>query len=154
MTTAETAWAEAMNFDNRADPYPFFDELRKTPVARVADNTYVVTGYRELMALAHDPRISSDISRSPVSLQPAPDAEPAAGTEDLQAYGREASIIGSDPPEHDRARRQVMRHFGPPHSPDVIPAMEPDIVRLCNELLDRIVHRHVQRHRVRVDADR
>ena len=55
MTTAETAWAEAMNFDNRADPYPFFDELRKTPVARVAHDTYVVTGYRELMALAHDP---------------------------------------------------------------------------------------------------
>ena len=66
MTTAETAWAEAMKFDNRADPYPFFDELRKTPVARVADDTYVVTGYRELMALAHDPRISSDISRSPL----------------------------------------------------------------------------------------
>ena len=66
MTTAETAWAEAMKFDNRADPYPFFDELRKTPVARVAHDTYVVTGYRELMALAHDPRISSDISRSPL----------------------------------------------------------------------------------------
>ena len=46
MTTAETAWAEAMKFDNRADPYPFFDELRKTPVARVAHDTYVVTGYR------------------------------------------------------------------------------------------------------------
>ena len=30
MTTAETAWVEAMKFDNRADPYPFFDELRKT----------------------------------------------------------------------------------------------------------------------------
>ena len=71
MTTAETAWAEAMKFDNRADPYPFFDELRKTPVARVADDTYVVTGYRELMALAHDPRISSDISRSPLQAEPA-----------------------------------------------------------------------------------
>ena len=66
MTTAETAWAEAMKFENRADPYPFFDELRKTPVARVADNVYVVTGYRELLALAHDPRISSDASRSPL----------------------------------------------------------------------------------------
>ena len=70
MTTAETAWAEAMKFDNRADPYPFFDELRKTPVARVADDVYVVTGYRELMALAHDPRISSDTSRSPLQAGP------------------------------------------------------------------------------------
>jgi len=136
MTTAETAWAEAMKFDNRADPYPFFDELRKTPVARVAHDTYVVTGYRELMALAHDPRISSDISRSPLRAQPAAAPEPAAGADHLRAYGRVQSIIMSDPPDHDRARRQVMRHFGPPHSPDVIPKMEPDIQRLCNELLD------------------
>ena len=136
MTTAETAWAEAMKFDNRADPYPFFDELRKTPVARVAHDTYVVTGYRELMALAHDPRISSDISRSPLRAEPAAAAEPAAGADHLRAYGRVQSIIMSDPPDHDRARRQVMRHFGPPHSPDVIPKMEPDIQRLCNELLD------------------
>ena len=62
---AETAWAEAMKFENRPNPYPYFEELRRTPVAKVADKTYVVTGYRELLALAHDPRISSDISRSP-----------------------------------------------------------------------------------------
>jgi fatty acid omega-hydroxylase len=138
MTTPATAWAEAMKFENRPDPYPLFDELRKTPVVRVADNVYVVTGYRELMALAHDPRISSDISRSPLRPESAAAAEPAAGVEHLQAYGREQSIIVSDPPDHDRARRQVMRHLGPPHSPDVIPKMEPDIQRLCNELLDKI----------------
>ena len=136
--TAEAAWAAAMKFDNRANPYPFFDELRKTPVARVADNTFVVTGYWELLQLAHDPRISSDISRSPVRAQPPSDGESATGSEDLEAYGHDRSIIVSDPPEHDRARRQVMRHFGPPHSPEVIPGMEPDIVRLCNELLDEV----------------
>jgi fatty acid omega-hydroxylase len=43
----------------------------------------------------------------------------------------------SDPPKHDKARRQVMRHFAPPHSPDVIPKMETDIQQLCNELLDK-----------------
>jgi cytochrome P450 len=52
--TPESAWAEAMKFENRPNPYPFFDELRKTPVVRVGDGLYVVTGYRELMALAHD----------------------------------------------------------------------------------------------------
>lgn len=135
--TPEVAWAEAMRYENRADPYPFFDQLRKTPVARVAEDTYVVTGYRELMALAHDPRISSDIRRSPLSAQRAPDDEPRAGAEHMQSYGREPSIILSDPPDHDRARRQVMRHFGPPHSPDLIPSMEPLIVQLCNELLDK-----------------
>ncbi|MCH9728648.1 MAG: cytochrome P450 [Actinomycetia bacterium] len=121
--TPETAWANAMKFENRANPYPFFDELRRTPVAKVAENTYVVTGYRELLTLAHDPRISSDASRSPL-------------TPDRDAGGPQ-SIIMSDPPDHDRARRQVMRHFGPPHSPDVIPDMEPTVVRLCNGLLDK-----------------
>ena len=56
----------------------------------------------------------------------------------LRAYGHDASIIVSDPPDHDRARRQLMRHFGPPHAPDVIPKMEPDIQRLCKELLDNV----------------
>jgi cytochrome P450 len=46
-------------------------------------------------------------------------------------------MITSDPPEHDKMRRQAMRHFGPPHSPDLIPQMEADIQRLCNEMLDK-----------------
>jgi hypothetical protein len=48
--TPETAWAEAMKFENRANPYRFFDELRKTPGAHVGDGVYAVTGYRELGA--------------------------------------------------------------------------------------------------------
>ena len=63
MTAAETAWTEAMKYENRHDPYKFFDELRKTPVVQVADKVYVVTGYRELLQLAHDPHVSSDMSK-------------------------------------------------------------------------------------------
>jgi fatty acid omega-hydroxylase len=137
MTTAETAWTEAMKYENRHDPYRFFDELRKTPVVQVADKVYVVTGYRELLALAHDPHVSSDISRSPISAQPAADA-PDVGAGHMQAYGREPSLIVSDPAKHDKQRRQVMRHFGPPHSPRVIPDMEADIQTLCDELLDGV----------------
>ncbi|MDT5347896.1 MAG: fatty acid omega-hydroxylase [Mycobacterium sp.] len=138
MTTAETAWTQAMKYENRHDPYRFFDELRKTPVVQVADKVYVVTGYRELLQLAHDPHVSSDISKSPISAQPATHAQPDVGAEHMQAYGREPSLIVSDPPTHDRARRQVMRHFAPPHSPDVIPKMETDIQQLCSDLLDGI----------------
>ena len=138
MTTAEAAWAAAMKYENRHDPYRFFDELRKTPVVQVADKVYVVTGYRELLQLAHDPHVSSDISRSPISAQPAARAEPDVGAEHMQAYGREASLIVSDPAKHDKQRRQVMRHFAPPHSPNVIPAMATDIQALCNDSLDEI----------------
>jgi fatty acid omega-hydroxylase len=132
----DIAWAEAMKFENRPNPYPFFDELRKTPVARVADGIYVVTGYWELMTLAHDPRVSSDIRRSPLSAMRAGAAEPPPEAEHMKANRELPSMIMSDPPDHDRARRQAMRHFGPPHTPDLIPSMGPEIERLCNELLN------------------
>jgi fatty acid omega-hydroxylase len=138
MTTPETAWTEAMKYENRHDPYRFFDELRKTPVVQVADKVYVVTGYRELLQLAHDPHVSSDVTKSPISAEPAADAAPEPGTEHMGSYGRKPSLIVSDPPKHDKERRQVIRHFGPPHSPDVIPKMESDILTLCNDLLDGI----------------
>jgi cytochrome P450 len=129
--TPETAYAEAMKFENRANPYPFFDELRKTPVARVADGLYVVTGYPELLALAHDPRVSSHMA----PLGDRGKAEPAH--QSTEAYGDSSSMIGQDPPVHDRMRRQAMRQFGPPHAPDVIPKMEPECQRIVNGLLDK-----------------
>jgi fatty acid omega-hydroxylase len=132
--TPEAAYAEAMKFENRANPYPFFDELRKTPVARVANSIYAVTGYRELRTLAHDPRVSSDMSHSPLG---AASPEAKAEADHMNAYGRGKSMINSDPPDHDRMRRQAIRHFGPPHTPDLIPSMESGIQLLCNQLLDK-----------------
>jgi fatty acid omega-hydroxylase len=121
--TPEEAFDAAMRHENRANPYPFFDELRKTPVVRVTDGIYAVTGYEELLALAHDPRVSSDLrKRGP-----------------LATRGDEPSFIAQDPPHHDRARRQCMRFFGPPHSPDLIPAQEPLCQQIVNELLDRAI---------------
>ena len=56
----------------------------------------------------------------------------------MNAYGDGTDMIATDPPDHDRMRRQAMRQFGPPHSPDLIPSMEPDIQRLCDDLLDKV----------------
>jgi cytochrome P450 len=133
--TPETAWAEAMKFENRPNPYRFFDELRKTPVVHVGDGLYVVTGYRELMTLAHDPRISSDIRHK--KARAAAKAGSGSESDPIEAYGQASSMITSDPPDHDKMRRQAMRHFGPPHTPDLIPSMEQGISQLCNELLDK-----------------
>jgi fatty acid omega-hydroxylase len=133
--TAESAWAEAMKFENRPNPYRFFDELRKTPVVHVGDGVYVVTGYRELMALAHDPRISSDLRR--LKARAANTGSDSDTDPSLAAYGEHGNMIMSDPPEHDRQRRQAMRHFGPPHTTDLIPNTAPDIQLLCNQLFDK-----------------
>ncbi len=48
---------------NRANPYPLWAKLRQTPVCWQEDGpdaagTYVVSTYREIEALLHDPRIS------------------------------------------------------------------------------------------------
>jgi len=55
----------------------------------------------------------------------------------LAAYGEDPMFIASDPPDHDRTRRQAMRHFGPPHSPHLIPDMEADCQHIVNGLLDK-----------------
>jgi fatty acid omega-hydroxylase len=139
--TPEEAFDAAMRHENRANPYPFFDELRKTPVVRVTNGIYAVTGYEELMALAHDPRVSSDLRKGhqPAGRNRQITDESAIGMapEIAGAYGQEPSFIAQDPPDHDRARRQCMRFFGPPECPDLIPGMEPSCQRIVNELLDK-----------------
>ena len=135
---AATAWAEAMKFSNRPNPYPYFEELRKTPVAKVDDRTYVVTGYPEAVALAHHPRISSDIVRSPSGVF----GEKDVVLDPLEAaQARDASMLVNDPPGHDTVRRQFMRHFGPPHTPDLIPSMAGYVVDLANTMLDKVSSR-------------
>ena len=137
----EEAFDAAMRYENRANPYPFFDELRKTPVVRVTNGIYAVTGYEELMALAHDPRVSSDLRKGHPPAGPgrrfADDSRGELTPEIAGAYGKEPSFIAQDPPEHDRARRQCMRFFGPPASPDLIPGQEPLCQQIVNGLLDK-----------------
>jgi fatty acid omega-hydroxylase len=133
----EEAFDAAMRYENRANPYPYFDELRKTPVVRVTNGIYAVTGYDELIALAHDPRVSSDRRKAHQPNAPEPQMIDESMVEMMTTYGRDPSFIASDPPDHDRARRQCMRFFGPPHAPDVIPGQEPLCQRIVNELLDK-----------------
>lgn len=148
--TPEEAFDAAMRYENRANPYPYFDELRQTPVVRVTNGIYAVTGYYELMALAHDPRVSSDLRKG----------RPPAGrnrrianesvVEMAEAYGQEPSFIAQDPPDHDRARRQCMRFFGPPDCPDLIPSLEPMCQSIVNGLLDEASQKPSDKARIDV----
>ncbi|MFF4961353.1 cytochrome P450 [Streptomyces sp. NPDC001222] len=133
----ETPWQQALRYANRANPYPFYEELRKTPVARQPDGTYVVSTYREIVALLHDPRVSSDPRKCPVQAAARAEgsAEPVA--EPIREVLTEPNIITCDPPEHDRDRRTMMPHFvGPPHAPHLITDLEPEIRRIVVDLLD------------------
>jgi cytochrome P450 len=79
-------FAQILDYANRADPYPLYAELRKTPVSRAPNGSYVISTYREIMALMHDPRVGTGATTG-------------------------GSFIVLDPPEHDRLRRLATSHF-------------------------------------------
>ncbi len=116
---------------SRPNPYPLHAELRKTPVVREADGTYVVSTYDEIVALLHDPRVSSDPRNHP---------RLAGATSTLQEGppGLPESLIRRDPPEHDRLRRLATRPFGPPHTPGRIDALCPWLLETTTGLLDTL----------------
>ncbi len=126
---ADSVFQQILDESNRADPYRLYAELRRTPVTREEDGTYVVSTYREIVALLHDPRVSSDERRV------VPESE-HGGKED-----RPDSFIGLDPPEHDRIRGLMNRHFGPPEASGRVDRMQPRLVEIVAGLIDGLAGR-------------
>ena len=116
---------------NRANPWPLWAQLRETPVCWQEDGpddagAYVVSTYREIEALFHDPRLSSDERNS---------RQTGGRPVDSDAPYR---FINLDPPEHDRLRALAMRHFGPPERPAYLEQLRPEIARIVTTLLDQL----------------
>ncbi|MBT2234477.1 cytochrome P450 [Nonomuraea sp. NEAU-A123] len=126
-STPTSVYEQVLDQSNRANPYPLYAELRKTPVARQDDGSYVVSTYREIVALLHDPRVSSDRLSGPDVGRPG---------EDERSGEPPTSFIHLDPPAHDRSRRAVMRHFGPPETPGRIEGMRGRITEIVTTLID------------------
>jgi cytochrome P450 len=123
--STETLFRQVVDYANRADPYPLYAKLRDAPVSRQDDGTYVVSRYRDIVALLHDPRISSDPSSrsAPVA---GPNGQPPA----------DPAFIAQDPPAHDHLRRLTMRQFGPPNTPQLVAGMEGELGRIVDGLID------------------
>ncbi|MFJ8825414.1 cytochrome P450 [Streptomyces sp. NPDC102467] len=110
---------------NRADPYPLYAELREAGVVRQTDGSYLVGTYHDIVALLHDPRVSSDQRNR---------AAPYRGIAPEEGQ-QPPAFIRRDDPEHHRLRSMAMRPFGPPHSPHRIDAMRGEILRITEELI-------------------
>jgi cytochrome P450 len=130
----QTPWQQVLRYENRANPYPFYAELRKTPVSRQPDGSYVISTYREIVSILHDPRVSSDMRKRLKTPSAADQASPLPTSK----QDREPSMLTSDPPEHDRVRHATMWHFGPPHSPDFVSSQEDGIKRIVTALLNQL----------------
>ncbi|MFD9475559.1 cytochrome P450 [Streptomyces nojiriensis] len=124
---------QIIDYSSRADPYPLYEELRKTPVFHDEDGPYVVSTYYEIQSLLHDPRISSDPRNLTV-----PSSDPLA-----QEDGGDSSLppvfLKLDPPDHDRLRRITNRPFGPPHSPHKVHDMRGELGGIVSGLIEGIV---------------
>ena len=68
-TIDTTLLRQIYDYANRANPWPLWARLRANPVCWQEDGpdeagTYVVSTYREIETLLHDPRLSSDLRNS------------------------------------------------------------------------------------------
>ncbi|MGW1537258.1 cytochrome P450 [Streptomyces aureus] len=127
----QTLLHQILDYANRADPYPLYKELRKTPVHHEADGPYVVSTYYEIRGLLHDPRVSSD-ARNLASNA----ADPLASEAPAQESTLPPGFLKLDPPEHDRLRRMTNRPFGPPHSPHRVDGMRGELRDIVTGLID------------------
>ncbi|MEU7966343.1 cytochrome P450 [Streptomyces sp. NPDC049097] len=117
------------DYANRADPYPLYEKLLRTPVLHDEEGgPYLISSYWDILSLLHDPRISSDAANLAAA-----GADETGGAE---ATGLPPSFIRLDPPEHDRLRRIANRPFGPPHSPRRIDSMRGELAEIVTDLID------------------
>ncbi|MEU8982139.1 cytochrome P450 [Streptomyces sp. NPDC048309] len=122
---------QIIDYAHRANPYPLYEELRKTPVFKDGDGPFVVSTYYDIQSLLHDPRVSSD-ARNLKSTA----ADPLGESEEESVLP--PSFLRLDPPEHDRLRRMTNRPFGPPHSPRRVYEMHGELKNIVSGLIDGI----------------
>ncbi|MFD7878765.1 cytochrome P450 [Streptomyces sp. NPDC059766] len=123
---------QILDYSHRADPYPLYAELRKTPVYQRGDGPFVLSSYYDIRSLLHDPRISSDAR----NLKGTASEPIAADAQEDSALP--PSFLRLDPPEHDRLRRMTNRSFGPPHCPTRVNDMHRELEEIVSGLVDGI----------------
>ena len=129
----DTLFTRILAGESRPNPYPLYAIMRKTPVARQADGTYVVSSYDAIYRLLYDPRLSSEDLPPPLfhwTGNPIKDLiiDPIK----KQIRARHQPFILRDPPDHDVLRRRVMREF----SPERVRAMRGKTEKIAHDLID------------------
>lgn len=126
--------------DFLANPFPVYARLRETePVRRMPDGSVFLTRHADLVAVYRDAQTFS--SDKQVEFGPkynhAPFNEPpwavAPGVSPLYQH-HTSSLVFNDPPLHTRVRRIIMGAL----TRRAIDNMAPGLVRLVDDLLDRI----------------
>ena len=115
------------------NPHDLYRRLRisgpATPVVLWGGTpVWLITRYAEAKKLLNDPRLSKDHSSAMALFAP--------GTGHHLAGSINATMLTSDPPDHTRLRKLVMKAF----TPRTIEELRPRVVCLAEDLLDQIDH--------------
>src|SRR3954463_4571259 len=109
-----------------ADPYPTYRALREhAPVKRLPNGSWFLTRYDDLVAIYKNTKLFSSDKKT--------EFFPKYGDTPLYEH-HTTSLVFNDPPAHTRVRRLIMGAL----SPRAIAAMEGDLIRLIDMLLERI----------------
>ncbi|GAA2674254.1 cytochrome P450 [Streptomyces lunalinharesii] len=119
----------------KANPHDFYTGLRESGPAHLVHlpgygDVWLVTGYAEARAALADPNLSKDPANVPASLQ---NAMVEAGERD--GFQLMAHMLNSDPPDHTRLRKLVVRTF----TARRVRELRPRIQEITDALLDEVV---------------
>ncbi len=117
------------------NPYPTMDRLREVDPVHWSDaiGGWVLTRYADIRATFKDTADYSNEGRLGRASAYLP-SESRRKLETFEAHYRTKGLLHSDPPDHTRLRRLVLRAF----SPRVIEAMRPRIQSIVDGLIDRV----------------
>ena len=117
---------EKLTPEFHADPYPTYRALREhEPVKRLRNGGYFLTRHGDLVTAYKNTKVFSSDKKKEFA--------PKYGVSPLFEH-HTTSLVFNDPPAHTRVRRLIMGAL----SPRAIAAMEPDLIRLVDQLLDAI----------------
>ena len=126
---AESFDLEKLTPDFYANPYPTYRALRENaPVKRMPNGSYFLTRYDDLVTAYKNTKAFSSDKKTEFA--------PKYGNSLLYEH-HTTSLVFNDPPAHTRVRRLIMGAL----SPRAIAAMEPDLIRLVDTLLDAMAEK-------------
>ncbi len=120
---------ESLTPDFYIDPYPTYRALRQhAPVKRLRSGAYFLTRYDDLVTAYKNTRAFSSNKKKEYA--------PKYGDTPLYEH-HTTSLVFNDQPAHTRVRRLIMGAL----SPRAIAEMEPALIVLVDQLLDRIAEK-------------
>jgi len=117
------------------DPYPTLALLRDTDPVHWSDSLggWILTRYDDILPTFKDVAAYSNEGRLGRAAAYLP-AEARGRLQVFEAHYQTKGLLHSDPPDHTRLRRLVLRAF----SPRVIEAMRPRIQQIVDGLIDQV----------------